>query len=229
MREVGIRARHKRRFKATADSKHSMPVAANPLARNFTPPAPNQVWTGNIAYIATGEGWLYLAIAPDLLNREAIGWSIKPRISTDIVTDALSTASSRRKPEAGVAFHSDRPVRRPHDARQLVDYGMTASRTNGATALTKRPERRPRLTCSSTSRSFTTGGTATPSCATARRLSSSRLTEQASRSATEGGTRAIGVGSRIRGYLSSPHCLLKADDVSPAKQRRATRSRAVRS
>ena len=80
MREAGIRARHKRRFKATTDSKHSMPVAANLLARNFTPPAPNKVWTGDITYIATGEGWLYLAIVLDLFNREVIGWSIKPRM-----------------------------------------------------------------------------------------------------------------------------------------------------
>jgi putative transposase len=108
MREAGIRARHKRRFKATTDSKHSMPVAANLLARNFTPPEPNKVWTGDITYIATGEGWLYLAIVLDLFNREVIGWSIKPRMTADIVTDALSMAWFRRKPEASVIFHSDR-------------------------------------------------------------------------------------------------------------------------
>ena len=78
MRENGIRARHKRRFKATTDSKHSMPIAPNLLARNFTPDAPNRVWTGDITYIHTGEGWLYLAIVLDLFNREIVGWSIKP-------------------------------------------------------------------------------------------------------------------------------------------------------
>jgi transposase InsO family protein len=73
MREAGVRARHnKRRFKATTDSKHSMRVAENLLARNFAPTAPNQVWTGDI-YIATGEGWLYLAVVLDLFNREVIG------------------------------------------------------------------------------------------------------------------------------------------------------------
>lgn len=77
MREHGIRARHKRRFKATTDSKHSMPVAPNLLARNFTPEAPNRVWTGDITYIQTGEGWLYLAVVLDLFNREVVGWSIK--------------------------------------------------------------------------------------------------------------------------------------------------------
>ena len=108
MREAGIRARHKRRYKATTDSKHSMPIAPNLLDRNFTPAAPNQVWTGDITYIATGEGWLYLAIVLDLFNREVVGWSIKPRMTADIVTDALSMAWFRRKPEAGVIFHSDR-------------------------------------------------------------------------------------------------------------------------
>ena len=72
MRDNGVRARHKRRFKATTDSKHSMPVAENLLAREFTPAAPNRVWTGGIIYIDTGEGWLYLAVVLDLFNREVI-------------------------------------------------------------------------------------------------------------------------------------------------------------
>jgi len=106
-----------------------MPVAPNLLARNFTPPAPNKVWTGDITYIATGEGWLYLAIVLDLFNREVVGWSIKPRMNADIVTDALSMAWFRRKPEAGVVFHSDRGSQYASHAMRdkLVEYGMTAS------------------------------------------------------------------------------------------------------
>ena len=100
----GIRARHKRRYKATTDSRHSLPVAENLLARNFTAEAPNRVWTGDITYIQTAEGWLYLAVVLDLFNREVIGWSIKPRMTADIVTDALSMAWFRRKPGAGVIF-----------------------------------------------------------------------------------------------------------------------------
>ena len=65
-------------------------------------------WTGDITYIQTGEGWLYLAIVLDLFNREIVGWSIKPRMTADIVTDALTMAWFRRKPGAGVLFHSDR-------------------------------------------------------------------------------------------------------------------------
>jgi transposase InsO family protein len=129
MRENGIRARHKRRFKATTDSKHSMPVAPNLLARDFTPQAPNRVWTGDITYIQTGEGWLYLAIVLDLFNREVVGWSIKPRMTADIVTDALTMAWFRRKPEPGVIFHSDRGSQYASQAMtaRLTEYGMTAS------------------------------------------------------------------------------------------------------
>lgn len=95
-RENGIRARHKRRFKATADSKHSLPVAPNLLDRNFTPAAPNQVWTADLTYIWTTEDWLYLAVVLDLFNREVVGWSLKPRMTADIVIDALTMAWSRR-------------------------------------------------------------------------------------------------------------------------------------
>jgi putative transposase len=108
MREHGIHTRHKRRYKATTDSEHSMPMAENLLAHNFTPAAPNSVWTGDITYIHTGEGWLDLAIVLDLFNREIVGWSIKSCMTADIVTDALTMARFRRKPAKGVIFHSDR-------------------------------------------------------------------------------------------------------------------------
>ena len=73
-----IKAKHKRRFKVTTDSKHNLPVAPNLLERNFTPDVPNRVWTSDITYLWTGEGWLYLAIVLDLFNREVVGWSLKP-------------------------------------------------------------------------------------------------------------------------------------------------------
>ena len=128
MRENGIRARHKRRYKATTDSKHTLPIAPNLLDRNFTPEAPNQAWTSDITYIWTDEGWLYLAVVLDLFNREIVGWSIKSRMTADIVTDALTMAWFRRKPAAGVLFHSDRGSQYAShvDARKLTEYGMTA-------------------------------------------------------------------------------------------------------
>ncbi len=129
MRENGIRARHKRRYKVTTDSKHGLPVAENLLARDFTPAAPNKVWTSDITYLWTDEGWLYLAIVLDLFNREVIGWSLKPRMTSDIVTDALTMAWFRRRPAPGVMHHSDRGSQYASHAFQdkLKEFGMTCS------------------------------------------------------------------------------------------------------
>jgi transposase InsO family protein len=107
MREHGIRARHKRRYRVT-DSTHGIPVAPNLLNRNFAPAAPNEVWTTDITYLWTDEGWLYLAIVLDLFNREVIGWSLKPRMTTELVIDALAMTWFRRRPAPGVVHHSDR-------------------------------------------------------------------------------------------------------------------------
>lgn len=129
MRENGIRARHKRRYKVTTDSKHGLPVAPNLLNRNFTPAAPNQTWAADITYIWTDEGWLYLAAVLDLFNREIVGWSIKPRMTVDIVNDALTMAWFRRKPAPGLIHHSDRGSQYASHAFQakLTEYGMLCS------------------------------------------------------------------------------------------------------
>ena len=129
MQENDIKAKHKRRFKVTTDSKHNLPIAPNLLDRNFTPEAPNQVWTSDITYLWTDEGWLYLAIVLDLFNREVVGWSLKPRMTADIVTDALTMAWFRRKPAAGLLHHSDRGSQyASHDFQsKLAEYGMVCS------------------------------------------------------------------------------------------------------
>lgn len=129
MRENGIHARHKRRYKATTDSKHNLPVAPNLLERNFAPAAPNQVWTADMTYIWTDEGWLYLAVVLDLFNREVVGWSIKPRMRADIVVDALAMAWFRRKPAPDLIHHSDRGSQYASHAFQarLAEYGMVCS------------------------------------------------------------------------------------------------------
>ena len=129
MRENDIRARHKRRYKVTTDSKHNLPIAPNLLDRNFNPAAPNQVWTSDITYLWTDEGWLYLAIVLDLFNREIVGWSLKPRMTTDIVTDALTMAWFRKRPAAGLMHHSDRGSQYASHAfqRALEKYGMICS------------------------------------------------------------------------------------------------------
>jgi putative transposase len=129
MREQGIRGRHKRRDQATTDSKHGLPVAENLLARDFTPRGPNQVWTADITYLWTDEGWLYLAIVLDLFNREVVGWSLKPRMMADLVTDALTMAWFRRQPPPGLIHHSDRGSQYASDAFQdkLTEYAMVGS------------------------------------------------------------------------------------------------------
>ncbi|AEJ02474.1 Integrase catalytic region [Nitrosomonas sp. Is79A3] len=129
MRENGIRARHKRRYKITTDSRHNLPIAPNLLDRNFSPAAPNQVWTSDITYLWTDEGLLYLAIVLDLFNREVVGWSLKPRMTADIVTDALTMAWFRKKPAAGLMHHSDRGSQYASKEfqRRLKKYGMICS------------------------------------------------------------------------------------------------------
>ena len=129
MRENGLRARHKRRYKATTDSQHTLPVAENRLARDFSPRGPNQVWTSDITYLWTDEGWLSLAIVLDLFNREVVGWSLKPRMTADLVVDALTMAWFRRQPAPGLIHHSDRGSQYASQAFQeaLAAYGMLGS------------------------------------------------------------------------------------------------------
>lgn len=129
MRENGIRARHKRRYRVTTDSKHKLPVAENLLNREFTPAEPNQVFSSDITYIWTDEGWLYLAVVLDLFNREVVGWSIKPRMTADLLTDALTMAWFRRRPAPGALCHSDRGSQyASHEfQRKLATYSMRCS------------------------------------------------------------------------------------------------------
>ena len=108
MQRHGIRARGKRKFIVTTDSKHKLPIAQNLLNRNFTPEAPNQVWSSDITYIATDEGWLYLTGVIDLFSRQVVGWSMTDHMQTSAVTDALRMAWFRRHPPPGLIFHSDR-------------------------------------------------------------------------------------------------------------------------
>jgi putative transposase len=129
MRENSLRGRHKRRFKATTDSKHSLPVAPNRLNQNFETERPDQVWTADITYLATGEGWLYLAIVLDLYTRQIVGWAIRERMTKDLVIDALRMAWFRRRPAPGLIHHSDRGSQYcSHEfQKQLADYGILAS------------------------------------------------------------------------------------------------------
>lgn len=108
MQQHGIKAKGKKKFVVTTDSKHDLPIAPNLLARDFAAKAPNQVWTTDITYIPTDEGWLYLVVFLDLYSRAVVGWSMKEHMQANLVTDALRMAYFRRRPPAGLIVHSDR-------------------------------------------------------------------------------------------------------------------------
>ena len=127
----GIRAKGKRRFKVTTDSNHDLPIAPNLLDRQFDVAEPDRVWVGDITYIATHEGWLFLAVVIDLFSRQVVGWSLREDMTRDIVIDALRMAWFRRRPskEPGLIFHSDRGSQYASQEFRdvLTGYGITAS------------------------------------------------------------------------------------------------------
>jgi putative transposase len=129
MRVSGIRSKHRRKFRVTTRSKHRRPVAPNLLAREFSPSAPNRVWVGDITYVWTAEGWLYLAILIDLYSRVVVGWSMSTRITDDLTLSALRMALKRRRPDAGLLHHSDQGGQySSNDYRQLlIGHKITAS------------------------------------------------------------------------------------------------------
>lgn len=129
LRRQGLRAKAARKFKATTNSNHSLPVAENLLQQDFTAQRPNQVWVGDITYIGTDEGWLYLAVVMDVFSRKIVGWSMSDRMPASLVCDALRMALFRRKRPRGVIMHTDRGSQYcSHDHRELLDKnGLIAS------------------------------------------------------------------------------------------------------
>ena len=108
MKKAGVSVIHRKKFRITTDSKHHLPVAPNLLDRNFQVEQPDSVWCGDITYLWTMEGWLYLAVVIDLYSRKVVGWAMNSRMKASLVTDALSMAYWRRKPGKGLIHHSDR-------------------------------------------------------------------------------------------------------------------------
>ena len=130
MREAGIQAKSQRQFRVTTtDSNHTQPVAENVLNRQFTAEKRNQKWVSDITYIATLEGWLYLAAVIDLFTRKVVGWSMSERIDSRLVVDALEMAVSRELPDAGLVAHSDRGVQyaSEHDQGVLTQHDIECS------------------------------------------------------------------------------------------------------
>ena len=110
MRENGIRSKTVKKYKATTNSKHTLPVAENLLKQNFETAKPNTVWISDITYVPTLEGWLYLAVILDLFSRQIVGWAMSDRLTSGFVVKALYQAIGRRHPASGCIFHSDRGI-----------------------------------------------------------------------------------------------------------------------
>lgn len=128
-REEGIRCIQKRKFKATTNSNHRLPVADNLLEQRFAPEAPNSVWVSDITYIQTDEGWLYLAGVKDVFTCEIVGYAMGSRMTQELVSQALWTAVKWKRPEAGLILHSDRGSQYcAHGYRKLVEqFNLRAS------------------------------------------------------------------------------------------------------
>ena len=107
-KKLGLRCNQKRKFKATTDSKHKLPVAPNLLGRSFEANEPNKVWVSDITYIPTGEGWLYLAGHKDTFNGEIVGYAMGERLTRNLVSESLLRAIYNRCPKRGLIHHSDR-------------------------------------------------------------------------------------------------------------------------
>ena len=129
MRQDQLQARPKRRFKSTTQSAHAHEVVANKLQRQFQVAVPDTCWAGDITYIWTQEGWLYLAVLLDLCSRRVVGWAVSDRLTEDLTLKALDQALAHRRPSAGLLHHTDRgsqyAARRYR--KQLARHGLQAS------------------------------------------------------------------------------------------------------
>lgn len=120
MREDGLRARSRRRFHNTTNSRHEFPIATNRLARRFQWPLPNQAWLTDITYVATDEGWLYLSCILDLHSRRLVAWGVSETLSASASCHVLRQAIALRRPAPGLIHHSDRGVQYACDDYQRI-------------------------------------------------------------------------------------------------------------
>ena len=129
MKQTGLRCKTRKKFKATTNSRHSYPIAPNLLDRAFSIDKPDQVWVGDITYVWTDEGWLYLAIVIDLFSRRVVGWSMDKRMKASLVNDALLMAIWQRKPKQGLLWHTDRGSQyASENHREILEaHGITQS------------------------------------------------------------------------------------------------------
>jgi putative transposase len=126
---AGLHGQKPRRFRKTTDSRHGYRPAPNLLERDFSAPAPNRVWVGDITYVPVRDGWLYLAVLLDLFSRRIVGWAMSDRIDTELAINALDMAATTRNPASGLIHHTDRDCRyASHDYQAAIKkYGMVPS------------------------------------------------------------------------------------------------------
>lgn len=129
MAQHGLKARWKRKFIHTTDSKHDQPIAANILDRQFSPSRPDQAWVADITYIRTGRGWLYLAAVLDLYSRKIVGWAMAPNMPAELACTALQMAIALCQPKPGLIVHTDRGSQYASQAHRdlLAQHGAIAS------------------------------------------------------------------------------------------------------
>ena len=129
MRLQGLRARPRRRYRTTTDSRHGLPVCPNLLARRFAVAQPNTAWVTDMTYLWTAQGWLYLAVIIDLYSRRIVGWSMSERIDRKLALDALRMALAQRHPRRGLINHSDRASQYASAdyQQQLARHGLCGS------------------------------------------------------------------------------------------------------
>ena len=129
MKKLNLKVKQRVAFKVTTKRKHSDNVADNLLNQNFNPTGPNEIWAGDVTYLKTAEGWMYLAIVMDLFSRRIVGWSIDKHMKQALVNRALISAYNLRRPPKGVVFHSDRGSQytSAHFQKLLKSYGMRSS------------------------------------------------------------------------------------------------------
>jgi len=129
MKDLNLKVKMKRRYKNTTDSNHNLPIAPNVLNRDFYASNPDEKYVGDITYIHTGEGWLYLATVIDLYSRRIVGWSMDDTMKVSLVNDALNMAISHRNPSAGLIWHTDRGSQYASYSHKdlLLQYGIVQS------------------------------------------------------------------------------------------------------
>ena len=128
-RRLGIRCKQMRKFKATTNSKHTLPVADNILGQQFKVAAPNMVWVSDITYVPTNEGWLYVAAHKDLFTADIVGYAMGERLTRNLVSQSLFKAVAAKRPAKGLIHHSDRGSQYcSYEYRNILErFGLTAS------------------------------------------------------------------------------------------------------